>query len=509
MARQSTSDPVAALGAGVEESEAPPARALDTGGRSLRTHAARGVLVNGAFDIGLSGLGLIRGFALAAILSRSDYGVWGVLVVSLGVLASLKVVGISDKYVQQADPDQELAFQRAFTLEVLATAGVMVPIAAAVPLIALIYGQWKLVAPGVVLLTVLVANALQAPLWIPYRQMHFARQRALSAIEPVVACVTSIGLALAGFGYWALALGLVAGAWSAALAALRSCPYRIRWRYDRATLRMYWSFSGPIFIATASNVVLANVAMIATNAHLGLAGAGAVALVANITAFTTRVDDLVSGTLYPAICAVQHRVDLLLETFVKSNRLALMWALPFGFGVALFSDDLVRYVVGAKWHPAIALLQVTGVTAALAHIGFNWEGYFRARAQTAPLAVAGVCSALTLIVVGVPLLFSNGLTGLAIGIAAAAAAHFAVRTYYLRQLFAGQAFLRHAGRSLIPTAAATGAVLLLRGFETNQGGLALAAIQLLLYLVMVAGATGYLERSLLREAVGYLHRRAR
>jgi O-antigen/teichoic acid export membrane protein len=509
VARESTSDPVAALGAGIDETESPPVRAIDTGGRSLRTHAARGVLVNGAFDVGLSGLGLIRGFVLAAILSRADYGVWGVLVVSLGLLASLKVVGISDKYVQQTEPDQELEFQRAFTLEVLVTAAVIVPIAAAVPLIALIYGQWKLVAPGIVLLTVLVANALQSPLWIPYRQMHFARQRTLSAIEPVVACVTSIVLALMGFGYWALALGLVAGAWSAALAALRSCPYRIRWRYDRSTLRVYWSFSGPIFIATASNVVLANGAMIATNAHLGLAGAGAVTLAANITAFTTRVDDLVSSTLYPAICAVQHRVDLLFETFVKSNRLALMWALPFGFGVALFSADVVHYVVGAKWHPAITLLQVTGVTAALAHIGFNWEGYFRARAQTGPLAVAAVCSALTLLVVGIPLLFSYGLAGLAIGIAAAAAAHFAVRTFYLRRLFAGQAFLRHAGRSLIPSALAAGAVLLARGLESSHHSAALAAMEVLVYAVIVAGATGYVERELLREAISYLHRRAR
>ena len=39
-----------------------------------------------------------------------------------------------------------------------------------------------------------------------------------------------------------------------------------------------------------------------------------------------------TNTLYPAICAVRDRKDVLFEAFVKSNRLALMWALPFGFG---------------------------------------------------------------------------------------------------------------------------------------------------------------------------------
>src|ERR1700689_3815504 len=97
-------------------------REIDTKGLSLRSFAARGVLINTTFDVGLSLLSLVQAIVVAAWLTRSDYGVWGVLVVSIGVLARLKLVGISDKYVQQQEADQELAFQKAFTLEVLMTA---------------------------------------------------------------------------------------------------------------------------------------------------------------------------------------------------------------------------------------------------------------------------------------------------------------------------------------------------------------------------------------------------
>ena len=41
------------------------------------------------------------------------------------------------------------------------------------------------------------------------------------------------------------------------------------------------------------------------------------------------------------MCAVADRTELLFETFVKSNRLALMWAMPSGLGLALFAPDLV------------------------------------------------------------------------------------------------------------------------------------------------------------------------
>jgi O-antigen/teichoic acid export membrane protein len=470
-------------------------------------YAARGVLVNTGFDIALSGLGLVRGFVLAALLSRSAYGVWGVLVVSLGVLARLKLVGISDKYVQQDETDQELAFQRAFTLELLVTVAAMVPIAATLPVVAIVYGHWDLVPPGLVLITVMLAGAFQAPFWVYYRQMDFVRQRALAAIEPVVGFVIAVGLAIAGLGYWALAIGVVAGAWSAALVAIVTSPYPLRWRYDRGALKVYVSFSAPIFIATLCSIVLANSAAIASNAHLGLAGVGAVALSATIIAFSSRVDDLVSGTLYPAICAMQNRLDLLRESFVKTNRLALMWAMPFGVGLALFASDLVVFVLGDKWQPAVILLQINGLAAAIAHVGFNWDDYFRARSETRPIAVASVASTITFLAVGIPLLFKYGLAGLAIGIAAQALVQLCFRAWYLSHLFEGFRFVRHGARAILPTVPAALAVLLMRVVETGQRNVAAAIVELIVYVGLVVGATWLFERRLIREAIGYLIRR--
>ncbi|MHB8692680.1 MAG: oligosaccharide flippase family protein [Solirubrobacteraceae bacterium] len=482
-------------------------RAIDTRGRSLREFAARGVVVNAGFDAGLSLLGLLRGFILAALVSRSQYGLWGVLVVSLGVLARLKMVGISDKYIQQQDEDQELAFQRAATLEIAMTLAAIVPMVIALPVIALVYGHWDLVAPGAVLITVLFANALQSPLWIYYRRMDFVRQRLQAAIEPVVGFVVAIVLASLGAGYWALAIGVVAGAWAAAFVALSGSPYPFKWRYDRGALKLYAAFSGPIFIATACSVLLANVTAIATNIHLNLAGVGAVAVAGIITAFTTRIDDLVSTTIYPVICAVQDRLDLLQESFVKSNRLALMWAMPFGIGLGLFAADLVHFAIGDKWRIAIRLLQVTGVAAAIGQIGFNWDDYFRARSDTRPIAVVSVVTTIATLGFGIPLLFADGLTGLAIGIGVGAIVALGLRAWYLSKLFAGFAFFRHALRSVLPTVPAVLVVLAARLIEPAHRGVGIAIGELVAYVLVTAVATWIFERELIREVVGYVRGR--
>jgi O-antigen/teichoic acid export membrane protein len=504
-----TKDAGGALGASPAEAIPAAGRSIDTRGSTLRSFAARGVLLNGAFDVGLALLGLARGVILAALLAPSVYGVWGILVVSLGVLARLKYVGISDKYIQQDESDQEAAFQSAFTLELVMTAAALVPMVAALPLIALIYGHWVLVVLGLVVLTTLVADALQAPLWIYYREMHFARQRLLGAIEPVIGFVVAVSLAIAGLGYWALAIGVVAGAWVGAAVAIATCPFRLKWRYDRSALRMYASFSGPIFVATASGVVLANGAVIATNAHLGLAAVGVFALAANITALTTRLDGMISGTLYPAICAMQDRVDLLRESFVKSNRLALMWGVPFGVAVSLFAGDLVRFIVGERWHAGIGLLEITGVIAAASQIGFNWDDYFMARSKTVPIAVVNVAAAIATLAVGLPLLFVDGLTGLAVGLAAGTTTDLALRAWYLSRLFEGFALVRHALRAILPTVPAAAAVLLIRVLESGQRTAAMAAAELAVYALVTMLATWALERPLLREVAGYVLSRSR
>src|SRR5947207_5157600 len=89
---------------------------LDPHVKSLRRHTARGTLINSGFQLGLTALGTFQRLAVAAWLTRAEYGLWGILIATLITLSVLKQVGIAGKYIQQNEPDQELPFPKAFTL---------------------------------------------------------------------------------------------------------------------------------------------------------------------------------------------------------------------------------------------------------------------------------------------------------------------------------------------------------------------------------------------------------
>jgi lipopolysaccharide exporter len=337
--------------------------------------------------------------------------------------------------------------------------------------------------------------------------MQFVKQRTLQAIDPVVGFAVSVGLALGGAGYWSLVVGMTAGACASAIAALAASPYRLAFRYDADSAKEYLSFSWPLLVSSIASIVLAQGSVIVGQTALGLAAVGAITLASSVSLFADRIDSIVTETLYPAICAVKDRNDLLFEAFVKSNRLGLMWAVPFGVGLALFAPDLVAFGIGHKWQPAVILLQTFGLTAAAGHVGYNWHAFYRARSTTRPMAVVSVVTMLAFLAAPVPLIFAYGLPGFAVGMGIMTAVMLSVRTFYIMRLFPSYSFFRHAARAIAPSVPAAAVVLGARLLETSHRSLSVALAEVCLYAVVTLAATLVLERRLLGEIMGHLRRR--
>ena len=490
------------------ERDATRRRRAEIGGDGLRVRVARGTIVNTVYLVSVHALAIVQGVLLAGLLGAREYGLWGLLAISFGTLFALAAVGIDDKYINQDHPDQQAAFEIAFTLQSM-LCGLFTLIAlVALPLFSILYDQPRILVPGLLLAVSLPLVALQTPVWVFYRRMDFVKQRMLESCNPVVAFVVTVTLALAGFGFWSLVVGSLAGALVAAVVTVRHSPYKLRFRYERGALREYATFSWPLFLASTSGVLMWQVPLTIAARSLGAAAIGAITLASQMMQYTRHVDDVVTHALYPAICAAKDRRDLLFESFTKSNRLALLWGVPLGIAAALFAEPGVHFVLGSDWSLAVPLIQILGVSAAIDQIGFNWTAFARARGETRVLAVAGVATLVTVLGVGVPLLLHHGLPGLAIGIGAGTLTSLVIRISYLAKLFPVLDMFVHVTRALVPTAAAAVPIVVERVYfgYADAHSPARALAELTAYAIVVAAVSWGTERALLREAVGHLRR---
>jgi O-antigen/teichoic acid export membrane protein len=473
--------------------------------RGLRAATARGGVVNAAFLSGAEGLVLLQGLLATALLGPGAIGLYGVVTTTAMTVVQLRRVGIDEAFVQQAAEDEEAEFQRAFTVELgIGLLGSLV-IAIAAPILAVLYGDDRLLALTLAVAYLPVAFALQAPQWAAFKAMDYLRLRILQAIVPLGTVVVAVPLLLAGVGVWSLVIGPFCGNAAAVVAAWAVSPYRLRLRFDREATRRYLRFSWPILVTSLAALLVAQAQVAVFGLSDGLVAAGWITVAATLTRYADRADQILATTIYPAIVRVRDRIAVQEELFAKANRLTLMWAFPFGAGLALFAGDLVGFVLGDQWHGAIVLIGGLAVAAGLQQLGYNWFSFYRARGSSWPQAVESAVFAGSFAVLAVPGELVWGSWGFVAGRIACTLCVLAVRRVYLRRLMPAARLWTVAARAVVPVAVATVPVLVLRlALHGQARTLAQALAELVLWLALLAAATARMERGLLTELRGYL-----
>ncbi|MDQ3643943.1 MAG: oligosaccharide flippase family protein [Actinomycetota bacterium] len=479
-------------------SRSDPSRRLAFPRRELRGRTARGGVLNALFLGGGEGLALVQGLVVTALLGPVAIGLYGIVTTTAMTIVQLRRVGIDEAFVQQTEEHQEEEFQRAFALELSIGIVFSLLIAALAPVLALAYGDDRLLALTLAVAYLPTAFALQAPQWVFFRRMDFLRLRLLQFSIPAVTFAVTVPLAAVTESVWALVLGPLAGNTVAVIATLAVSPYRLRPRFDRAAARRYLGFSWPIFATALATLVVLQGQVLAFDLDAGLAAAGFITLAATLTRYADRADQIVATTIYPAICAVADRPATQRELFVKSSRVTMIWAVPFCAGLALFAGDLVAHVLGSEWEPAVLLIEGLAVAAALQQVGYGWFSFYRARGDSQPQAVEFAVMAATFLALAVPGLFLYGAKGFVAGRVATSVAMLVVRRRYVRRLFGDVELAGLALRGFAPVAAAAGATLALRKLA-DPGTLP----ELALFAAATVALTYASERRLLREVVHY------
>ena len=470
---------------------------------------ARGGAVNAAFLSGAELLVLLQGLLAIALLGPDLIGLYGVVTTTAMTIVALRRVGIDEAFVQTAADDEEAEFQRALTVELALGVIGALAVAALAPVLAAVYDDDRLLGLTLAVSYLPVAFALQAPQWIFFKRMEYVRLRALQAIVPLGTVLVVVPLLLLGVEVWALVIGPFVANLAAIVAAWRASPYRFRLRLDREAARRYLRFSWPVFVTAAIALAVAQGQIAVFGVADGLAAAGWITLAATLTRYVDRADQILATTIYPAIVRVRDRAEVLEELFAKANRLTLMWAFPFGAGLALFGADLVRFVLGDEWEGAIVLLGGLALAGALQQVGYNWFAFYRARGESWPQAVeAGVLGA-AFAVFAIPGALLWDAWGFVAGRLACTLCVLAVRRVYVHRLLPGVRLAPIALRAAVPVALASAPVLAVRlALWGGDRPLAQALAELALWFTGLALATRRFESGLLTELRGYLRPRA-
>jgi PST family polysaccharide transporter len=221
------------------------------------------------------------------------------------------------------------------------------------------------------------------------RDLRFARRASVEIAQGVARAVISIGLAVAGFGVWALVGGLLAGeALGTALSwwAVGAWP---RLSLDRQIARALMGF-GLTFIA------LKIVDAISIDSDYLIVGHRLGATQLGYYSIAYRLPELALTSLYWMVGAVSfpiyararargYKAPILAS--LRALRLITLFSFPAGVLLALLSRDVIYVVFSSKWAPAIWPMVLISLMTAITSIGYAFGDLFPATGRPGTLLV--------------------------------------------------------------------------------------------------------------------------
>jgi PST family polysaccharide transporter len=256
------------------------------------------------------------------------------------------------------------------------------------------------------------------------RQMHFTTLAVIEIISLLVSIAVGIGMAIAGFGYWAL-VGMAIVSPAVSTVCLWSIATWVPGLPHRGVgISSMMRFGGTAVL----NGLVVYVAYNLEKVLLGrLWGAEALGMYGRayqlINTPTESINSASGGVGFAALSRLQDDPIRLRNYFLKGYSVVLAMTLPITIACALFANDIILILLGPKWKEAIPIFQLLTPTILIFAVinPFGWLLY----------SIGLVGRSLKIALVIAPLVITAYVIGLPYGPTGVAFAYSAVMTLWL------------------------------------------------------------------------------
>ncbi len=381
--------------------------------KTLAKKSVLGVFWNYAsFGLG-KGLVFITTAILAQLLTPDDFGLVAFATLAISYLAILKDLGLGAALIHQQEDPEETA-NTVFTMNLLLGIALTVLTALIAPWVAAFFNEPQVVPLLRWLSLTFVFNALGAIHIIRLqRELNFRRKLIPDLGRALVKGAVSIGLALMGYGVWALVMGQLAGALTAMVLAWVAFPWRPRLQIISTKAKGLLQYGLSVVGVDALTIATDNLDYLIVGRLFGETALG-------IYTLAFRLPELLvlnplwvmASAIFPAYSKVQSQPDALRKGFLTTVRIVEIVSVPLSLGLAIAADPLVRTIFGEQWLSAIPIVRILALFVLVRSIGFNAGDIYKAIGRPDILVKVEVLNMLAL----VPALWFGARYGL-IGIA--------------------------------------------------------------------------------------------
>lgn len=298
------------------------------------------------------------------LLSPGDYGLMSMAMVLVSLLVLMNTLGLDAVLVQDKDIDEQ-ATRQIFGVVVVVNVLFFALLFFGADTIATFYDEPTLTPIVQVLsfqfLLLIFETLPQSRL---EREMKFAGRSIVDFATLVIGSLTTLVLALTGFGVWALIWGALATT-ATRMMGLNLIARSLVWpSFAWRGLRKHVAFGG--FVTTDRGLwfLFSESDKFIGGKLLGNQALGYYAVASQLASLPiNKISGLLNSVAFPAFS--QAHANTSAETvsgyLLKATRILGIAAFPVFFGISCTAEPIIACLLGEKWLPAAPLLQLLGL----------------------------------------------------------------------------------------------------------------------------------------------------
>jgi len=329
----------------------------------LKTKIISGLVWRTLERVGTQAMGLAVSIILARLLEPMDFGTITLITVFIA-LAGVFIDGGFGTALVQAREVTELDYNSVFYLS-LAVSGLLYGLLfVSAPCIAQFYQEPSLILVLRLLSLSLVIGALNSVQnAVLNREMKFKLSFRVSMISMLISGVVGIGMAVGGYGVWALVGSALAAQVSRTITLWLIVSWRPQLMFSLAAVRRMFGFSSKLLASGVLDTLFNNlynmiIGKLFNPTILGYYSRGQ--SIPNL--FMSSVQGTIGSVIFSALSSCQHdkvQMKKITRRMIKSSCFLVF---PMMFGLAAVAKPLVLVLLTPKWLPCVPFLQISCIT---------------------------------------------------------------------------------------------------------------------------------------------------
>jgi O-antigen/teichoic acid export membrane protein len=300
---------------------------------------------------------------LARLLDPVDFGLVGMVTALTGVLNLFRDFGLSTATVQRVNVTEE-QISTLFWINVLVGAILGLLAVGIAPVVVVFYHEPRLFGVTAVLATGFLFNAAGVQhSAILQRHMRFSTLATIDIVSLVVSSAIGIGMAVGGYGYWALVVMTVTLPLVATVCLWLTTAWIPGRPRKQVGIRSMMRFGGTITLNCLVVYIAYNFEKILLGRFWGAEAIGMYGRAYQLISIPTdNLNSAVGGVALAALSRLQDDANRLKTYFLKGYSFVLALTVPMTIVCALFADDLIAVLLGSKWTGTAVIFRLLAPT---------------------------------------------------------------------------------------------------------------------------------------------------